>query len=82
MSPLLLSPMDFLKAIFPFSPGNVPNADCWFGGSDGGNIIKTLDVKMATPITTSRKPRATMVIIFDSANNGDDISQYCHNRAH
>ena len=72
------------KAIFPFSPGNVPNAD-WFG-SDGGNMMKTLDAKImaTTPTPTSRKPHAMvdLVAACSSANNGDDISQHCHNRAH
>jgi hypothetical protein len=63
--------MSLLKAIFPFSPGKVPNADCWFGSSDGSNIMKTLDAKiMNTPIIA--RPY-TMVVLFASGsakNNG------------
>jgi hypothetical protein len=43
-----------MKAIFPFSPGKVANAEGWLDG----NIVKMLDARMTviTPITTSRKP--------------------------
>jgi hypothetical protein len=67
------------KVIFPFSPGKVANAECWFGGNDNGDsdIVKMLDAKMAiTPITTSRKPYGVVAFLFaiGSADNGDDIT--------
>lgn len=66
-----------MKAIFPFSPEKVANAESWFGGDgdDDNNIVKMLDAKIAiTPITTSRKPYG-MVVLFaiGSADNGDDL---------
>jgi hypothetical protein len=39
-----------VKAIFPFSPGKVANADCgcrWFD-TGAGNITKTVDERMAS----------------------------------
>jgi hypothetical protein len=66
-----LSPLVALKTIFPFSPGKVANTD-WFGSST--NMVKTLDAKMVTPITTTRKPHAIVIFLpTDSPKNGDDI---------
>ncbi|HEU4824573.1 MAG TPA: hypothetical protein VFS97_14210 [Nitrososphaeraceae archaeon] len=39
-----------LNAISPFSPGNVPNSEDWFGR--GGNMMKMLDVKMIGSVKT------------------------------
>ena len=72
--------MFLAKAIFPFSPGKVANAESWFVGSSSdvdGNIVKMLDeVKMTiiSPITTSRKPYGIMVLFaLGSADNGGGV---------
>ncbi len=45
-----------LNAIFPFSPGNVPNADCCWFDNIWGNITKMVDYRVVTISTpTSRK---------------------------
>jgi hypothetical protein len=53
------------KAIFPFSPGNVANADWLSTGDD----MKVLDAKMATP--TNRRLHAAALIAIGSADNCD-----------
>jgi hypothetical protein len=70
-----------LKTIFPFSPGNVANAEGdWFESIvvGGGNIVKMLDVTIAiTPITTSRKRYGMVVFFFlfaiGDVDNDDDL---------
>jgi hypothetical protein len=68
-----------VKAILPFSPGKVANAD-WFGNISGSTAMKMLDriiIILLTIITlpNSRKPRALAIVVtsFNGANNRDDI---------
>jgi hypothetical protein len=69
------------KAIFPFSPGKVANAeevveDSWFGTGGEKNMIMPEENKVTESTPTRKKRYATLlkIVLFSSNNSADSLN--------